>query len=90
MAPSGHAAKQSPQCRHRSTEYITDGRKLWLSGLWHHQQASGHPLKKTVVLIPGPSCVENRMTLKIIAVSLAVSLDKSGLIILIYSIRRVG
>ena len=40
-------------------------RKLWLSGLWHHQQDSGQPLKKTVVRTPGPSCVAKRMTLKI-------------------------
>jgi len=26
-----------------------------LSGLWHHWQLSGQPLKKTVVRIPGPS-----------------------------------
>ncbi len=25
------------------------------SGLWHHQQLRGQPLKKIVVLIPGPS-----------------------------------
>jgi hypothetical protein len=33
--------------------------------LWHHQQASGQPFMKTVVRIPGPSCVEKRMMLKI-------------------------
>ncbi len=27
-----------------------------LSGLWHHTHLSGHPLKNTVVRIPGPSC----------------------------------
>ncbi len=31
-----------------------------LSGLWHHRQLSGHPLKNTVVRMPGPSSVENR------------------------------
>jgi hypothetical protein len=39
--------------------------------LWHHQQESGQPLKKTVVRIPGPSCVENRMMLKTTAVDWA-------------------
>ncbi len=28
------------------------------SGLWHQTQASVHPLKKTVVLMPGPSSSE--------------------------------
>jgi hypothetical protein len=34
--------------------------------LWHHQQASGQPFMKTVVRIPGPSCVEKRMILKMV------------------------
>jgi hypothetical protein len=32
--------------------------------LWHHQQLRGQPFKNTVVRMPGPSWVENRMTLK--------------------------
>jgi len=31
------------------------GRRRWLSGFWHQTHRSGHPLKKTVVRIPGPS-----------------------------------
>src|ERR1019366_8941569 len=38
------------------------------SGLWHHQQDRGQPLKKTTVRMPGPSCVAKRITLKINAV----------------------
>jgi hypothetical protein len=34
--------------------------------LWHHQQESGQPFMKTVVRIPGPSCVEKRMMLKMV------------------------
>ena len=34
------------------------------SGLWHQAHLSGHPLKNTVVRIPGPSWVENRWMLK--------------------------
>ena len=33
--------------------------KSIISGLWHHLQLRGQPLRKTVVLIPGPSSVEN-------------------------------
>jgi hypothetical protein len=52
---------QSPQPRQRSAKYINSGFVAWLSGLWHHQQRSGQPLKKTVVRMPGPSCSEYRM-----------------------------
>jgi hypothetical protein len=48
----------------RSGWYTVLGAWFQLSGLWHHQQESGHPFKNTVVRMPGPSCVENRMMLK--------------------------
>jgi len=32
-----------------------------VSGLWHQMQESAQPFKNTVVLIPGPSWVANRM-----------------------------
>jgi hypothetical protein len=32
--------------------------------LWHQEQASGQPLRKTVVRRPGPSFVEKRWILK--------------------------
>lgn len=50
----------------KSTVGITD----WLSGLWHHQQASGHPLRCTVVRVPGPSCIEYFFMSKMIPVLL--------------------
>jgi hypothetical protein len=37
-----------------------------LSGLWHQTHRRGHPLKKTVVRIPGPSWSENLRISKII------------------------
>src|ERR1039458_6147007 len=69
MACWGQAPAQSRQCRQRSSKYRRSGRKLRLSGLRHHQQESGQPLKKTVVRMPGPSCVAKRMTLKMQAES---------------------
>jgi hypothetical protein len=39
------------------------GFMLQLSGLWHQTQRRGQPLKKTVVLMPGPSCKEQRCML---------------------------
>ena len=37
-----------------------------LSGLWHHQQSKGHPFKKIVVLIQGPSWIAYFFISKII------------------------
>jgi hypothetical protein len=34
--------------------------------LWHHQHLRGQPFKKTAVRMPGPSCVENRIMLKMV------------------------
>jgi len=42
------------------------------SGFWHQRQLNGQPLKKIVVLIPGPSCKENLCILKIRPFSLNV------------------
>jgi len=39
---------------------------LMLSGLWHHEQLSEHPLKNTVVLMPGPSSVDIRIISRIV------------------------
>lgn len=38
-----------------------------LSGLLHHRQLSGHPLKKIFVLTPAPSCNENLCILKTVS-----------------------
>src|SRR5579863_5247081 len=65
MAWWGHTSTQSRQWRQRSSKYKRSGRKFWLSGLWHHQQESGHPFRKTVVRMPGPSCVAKRIMLRI-------------------------
>jgi hypothetical protein len=53
---------------HLLSQIINSGSPHWLSGLWHHQQFRGHPFKKTVVRMPGPSCTEYFMMLKIIPV----------------------
>jgi hypothetical protein len=50
---------------HWRSAYIVSVLNDWLSGLWHHEQQSGHPFKKTVVRMPGPSCMEKRIRLKI-------------------------
>ena len=42
------------------------------SGLWHQAQRSGHPFRKTVVRIPGPSCMANSSMLKTIPFSIAL------------------
>ena len=36
------------------------GEGLIPSGLWHHRQRRGQPLRNTVVRIPGPSWIEKR------------------------------
>src|SRR5262245_57952411 len=69
IACCGHTTTQEPHKRQRSAEYRISGGKFWLSGLWHHQQRSGQPLKNTAVRIPGPSWTANRMTLKTTALS---------------------
>ena len=38
------------------------------SGLWHQIQCNGHPFKKTVVLIPGPSSVQKRWIFRIVPI----------------------
>ena len=55
IACSGHAATQLPQRMQRSGSGIGSGAGDWLSGLWHHAQRSGQPLRNTVVRMPGPS-----------------------------------
>ena len=42
-----------------------DGLADMPSGLWHHTQESGQPLKKTVVWMPGPSSLQSLLISKI-------------------------
>ena len=58
-ASSGQIFMQYPQCMHRPGTLISSCSGSMSSGLWHHLQFRGQPLRKTVVLIPGPSSVEN-------------------------------
>ena len=64
-APCGQTVAQAPQEMQRVSKTSTSGANDWLSGLWHHRQRAGQPLRKTVVRMPGPSCSEKRCTLKI-------------------------
>jgi len=43
-----------------------------LSGLWHQLHCKLHPLKKTVVRIPGPSSVDIRCISRMVASPLSV------------------
>ena len=52
------------------------------SGFAHHSQRIGHPLRNTIVRMPGPSCTEKRCMLKTMPVaskSTLVSVVGSGL-----------
>ena len=67
MTDAGHARAQSPQRMHSLAEWTGSLANEMVSGFWHHRQASGHPLKKMVVRMPGPSWIENRWTSHTIA-----------------------
>lgn len=56
--PAGQTAAQRPHEVQRFRKNISSGVDAWVSGLWHQLQRKEHPLKKTVVRIPGPSPVE--------------------------------
>ena len=57
-APFGQTRSQMPHPTHRLEKNMSCGLKLWDSGLLHHGQCSGQPLRKTVVRRPGPSLVD--------------------------------
>jgi hypothetical protein len=57
---SGHAATQVMHPMHFVSTHCTCGLDEMLSGLWHHAHLSPHPLKNTVVRMPGPSSVDMR------------------------------
>ena len=64
-APRPHASTQRPHPAQRPKRSECSGRSSQLSGLWHHRHLRGHPFRKTVVRIPGPSWMANRLTSKI-------------------------
>lgn len=43
---------------HRVPTQCTCGLPEMLSGLWHHTHLKGQPLRKIVLLMPGPSSVD--------------------------------
>lgn len=51
--------KQAPQCRHPFCARTIRLVNACPSGLWHHSQRSGQPIRKTEVRMPGPSKTEN-------------------------------
>ena len=71
------APAESPRCSQidpqvwqpmqRSPCQTVTGRASMLSGLWHQSQASVHPLKNTVVRMPGPSSVLIRWMFRTVA-----------------------
>ena len=60
LAPALHAFTQAPQPMQFFGYTINCGLTDRVSGLWHQLHAMLHPLKNTVVRIPGPSFSENR------------------------------
>ena len=59
--PVGQTAAQRPQPVHfRARKPISDWAEI-VSGLWHQRQASEQPFRKTVVRMPGPSWMANRL-----------------------------
>jgi len=66
MASFGQASTHLPHRIQRVGRNASCGTREMLSGLWHHQQLNGQPLKNTVVLMPGPSWIAYRLMLKIV------------------------
>ena len=56
----GHEATQLPQLIHLCFKKITSFVDFHVWGLLHQAHLRGHPLKKTTVLIPGPSWIMYR------------------------------
>ena len=54
----GQSWLHAPQPVQRLAWKRSSASKRWLSGLWHQEQESGQPLKKTVVRMPSPSWME--------------------------------
>ena len=52
------------------------------SGLWHHAQRRGHPLRNIVVRIPGPSWMANSSTLNIVPVFIVFGLTMANIYII--------
>ena len=70
MLAALQAATHEPQPRQRVKNHWSCGFPEMLSGFWHHRQARGQRLKKTVERMPGPSWVEKRWMLTMVPSSL--------------------
>jgi hypothetical protein len=69
MASLGQASAHFPQAMHFMSRTMSWGKGSMDSGLEHQSHRRGHPLKKTVVRIPGPSWMLKRWMLKTNALS---------------------
>jgi hypothetical protein len=58
IAPDLQTFTQCLQPMHLDLVHCVSGKNEMLSGLWHQAQERVQPLKKTVVLMPGPSSVD--------------------------------
>ena len=65
MAPVGQASWHLPHLVHFRSLVTISGYWCQDSGLEHHRQRRGQPLRNTVVLMPGPSWILNLCMLKI-------------------------
>ena len=74
IAPVGQAARHGAlhfsAVTHFDSRNLISGVLFWPSGLQHHLQLRGQPLRKTSVLIPGPSWIEYRWISKTVPVML--------------------
>ena len=72
MAPAGHADTHSPQPLQWDAVYLSSGSYFCPSGLQHHLQRSGQPLRNTVVRMPKPSTKEPWTMLKTMPVCFSI------------------
>ncbi len=77
-APVGQTSAHSPQRAQRASWTMISGSGDRDSGLWHQRHRSGHPLRKTVVRIPGPSCSEYRCMFPTIPTTIGIAFLARG------------
>ena len=66
---------QELQAMQRLRRKTICGSELHDSGLWHHTQRSGHPFRKIVVRMPGPSLMAYRLMSKMLHLIIFGSCD---------------
>src|SRR5690554_6608885 len=58
-APAGHTFTHKPHLLHRSFAWPFSRTGLWDSGVEHQAHLRGHPLRKSTVRSPCPSCMDD-------------------------------